>query len=324
MKQIICKQYGPPEVLQIVDVPMPEPGERDVLIKVKAFTVSAGDWRVRSLSMPPGFAPIARLALGFSGPRNPVLGADLAGEVVAVGSQVSRFKVGDAVLAFTGAALGGYSEYRCLPETAAIVHKPDNLAFDEAAAILFGGMTALCSLRKADIRTGETVLVNGATGAVGAAAVQLARQMGARVSAVCGPGGMDLVKSLGAELAIDYTRTDFAELPQRYDVIVDCAGTAPYARSRRALQANGRLLLVLGGLGDLLKAPWMPLFSKQRIIAGLARVSQGDLQDLVRLAEQGEVRAVIDRRYPFAQIVEAHRYLDTGRKKGSIVMLVDP
>jgi NADPH:quinone reductase-like Zn-dependent oxidoreductase len=262
---------------------------------------------------------MGRLFFGFSKPRQPILGTELAGEIEALGRNVRKFAIGDAVFAFPGASMGCHAEYRCMPESA-IVPKPANLSFDEAASLSFGGCTALDFLRRAKLSSGEKVLVNGASGGVGTAVVQLARHFGAHVTGACSTANVELVRSLGAERVIDYTKQDFTEDGETYDVIVDTAGTAPYARSRRSLSENGRLLMILGGFGDLLRAPWVSLFSKHKVIAGPAGERVEDLRLLAQLAETGEFRAVIDRRYPLAAIVEAHRYVDTGRKRGSVVI----
>jgi NADPH:quinone reductase-like Zn-dependent oxidoreductase len=290
------------------------------LIKVHATTVSSGDWRVRSLSLPKGFGPLGRLFFGIRGPRQPILGTELAGEVAAVGKDVARFRAGDRVLGFPGAALGCHAEYRVMREDAPVVHLPAGLGYEEAAALPFGGTTALDFFRRGKLKSGERVLVNGASGAVGVAAVQLAKHFGAHVTGVCSSGNLELVKSLGADEVIDYTRQDFTGSGQTYDVIVDTVGTAPFSRSGRSLKEGGRLLQVLGTLSDLLVSPWISLTSGKKVIAGPASERADDLQLLVKLAESRELEPVIDRRYPLEQIVEAHRYVDTGRKRGSVVV----
>jgi len=324
MKAAYYEKYGPPEVVHLRDIPKPEPKDNEVLIKIHATTVTSGDWRVRSLDMPPGFAPLARLALGITKPRQPILGSELAGTIEAVGKDVTKFKQGDEVIAFSGVRLGCHAEYKTLKEDAAIVRKPENLKFDEAAALAFAGTTALDFFRRGRLRRGEEVLINGASGAVGLAAVQLARHAGAHVTGVCSGANASLVMDHGAHHVIDYTKQDFTQLGDTWDLIVDTAGTAPWARSHKALREHGRLLVVLGGMADLLRVPWVALTDTKRIIAGPAAERLEDLQHLVKLAESGEYRAVIDRRYSLEQIVEAHRYVDTGRKKGSVVITLVP
>jgi len=273
--------------------------------------------------MPVGFGLIARLVLGVSRPRQPILGSELAGKVESVGKDVSKFKIGDEVFAFTGARLGCHAEYKCMPEDGAVALKPANLTFDEAAAMSSGGTTALDFFRRAKIQSGEKVVVIGASGGVGTAAVQLARQFGAEVTGVCSAANMELVRSLGARHVIDYTKQDFTENGETYDIIVDTAGTAPFSHSRGSLKERGRLLLVLGGLPDMLGVPWVSMTSSKKVIAGPATARPEDLRFLAKLAEAGEFKPVIDRRYPFGQIAEAHRYVDTGRKKGNVVITLE-
>jgi len=320
MKAITYKKYGPPDVLEWKEVEKPSPKDHEVLIKIHATTVSSADWRGRSLTMPTGFGLIARLVFGLFRPRQPVLGSELAGEIEAVGKNVSKFKVGDPVFAFSGAALGCHAEYQCMPEDGAVARKPAHLTHEEAAALSFGGTTALDFFRRGKLRGGERVLVNGASGAVGSAAVQLARHFGAEVTAVCSTANVELVKSLGAHHVIDYTREDFTRNGETYDVIMDTAGTAPYTRCKASLEEEGRLLMVLGGLPDMLQIPWVSMTSDRKIIAGPAAERAEDLRFLAELAEAGKFKPVIDRIYPFERIVEAHRYVDTGHKRGNVVI----
>ncbi|HEU4521425.1 MAG TPA: NAD(P)-dependent alcohol dehydrogenase [Thermoanaerobaculia bacterium] len=323
MKAIVYETYGSPAVLQLKELPKPEPKDNEVLIRTRATTVTAGDWRVRSLEVPKGFRLLSRLALGIFRPRQKILGSELAGTIESVGRSVTRFKVGDAVFAFPGLKMGSYVEYKCMPEDGPLAAKPENLTFDEAAAISFGGTTALDFLRRGKLKRGEKVLVNGASGAVGTAAVQLARHFGAEVTAVCSAGNADLVKSIGANRVIDYAKEDFTENGETYDVIVDTAGTAPFSRCRKSLNDGGRLLLVLGGLADMLKAPWVSMTGNKRIVAGTAAGRAEDLRYLADLARSGEFKPVIDRRYPFERMAEAHAYVDTGRKRGNVVVTLD-
>ena len=322
MKAWVYERYGPPDVLQLKDVPRPTPKDNEVLIRTRATTVTSGDWRVRSLTVPAGFGLFARLALGVAGPRQPILGTELAGVVESIGKDVSKFKPGDEVFAFAGTAMGCHAEYKCMPENGRVALKPANLTFEEAAGLCFGGSTALDFFRRGKLQRGERVLVNGASGAVGSAAVQLARHFGADVTAVCGPANIELVRSLGANRVIDYTTEDFAKSGQTYDVILDTAGTARFFRSKHSLSERGRLLVVLGGLPDLLMVPWVSMTSSKRIIAGPAAERVEDLAVLAQLAAAGEFTPVIDRRYPFEQMVEAHRYVDSGRKRGNVVITV--
>jgi NADPH:quinone reductase-like Zn-dependent oxidoreductase len=320
MKAIVYERYGPPEVLQLKEVEKPTPRDNEVLIRTHATTVTSGDWRVRSLNLPSGFGLIARLMFGISKPRQPILGIELAGDIESVGTQVSKFKVGDPVFAFSDFSMGCHVEYKCMPENGAVALKPHNLSYDEAAALSFGGTTALSFFKRAKLQHGERVLINGASGAVGTAAVQLARHLGADVTGVCSTANWELVKSLGATRVIDYAKEDFTRNGETYDVIVDTAGTAPFSRSKGSLKKGGRLLLVLVGLPAMLQAPWVSMTNSKRIIAGPASGRAEDLRFLAKLAEAGEFKPVIDRRYPFEQIAEAHRYVDTGRKKGNVVI----
>jgi NADPH:quinone reductase-like Zn-dependent oxidoreductase len=285
--------------------------------------VSSGDWRVRSGTFPAGFGFIALLAVGLRGPRQPILGTELAGVVDAVGAAVTRFAVGDAVVVFGGAGMSCHAEYRCVAEDGLIVRKPSNVTFEQAAALLFGGTTALDVLRRAKLKAGDDVLINGASGAVGTALVQLAVQQGARVTAVCSGNNAALVQSLGAHRVLDYTRDDFTQDPARYDIVVDTAGTAPYARSKVVLKERGRLALVLGTLKDNLSALWVALTSKHRVIAGPVSVKGADLQRLAELAHSGVYRAVVEQRFAFEHIADAHRLVDTGHKRGSVVVTLD-
>jgi NADPH:quinone reductase-like Zn-dependent oxidoreductase len=320
MRAAVYQRYGPPDVLELKEVPKPRPKDNEILIRTHATTVTSGDWRARSLAMPLGFGLIGRLVFGVSRPRQPILGTELAGEVESVGKDVTKFEAGDQVFAFSGARMGCHAEYKCMPEDGAVALKPANLSYEEAAAMSFGGTTALGFLSRARVRSGERVLVNGASGGVGTAAVQLAKHFGAHVTGVCGAANVELVKSLGADHVINYAEEDFTASGETYDIIVDTAGTAPFSRSDASLKEGGRLLLVLGGLPDLLRVPWVAMTSRKTVIAGPAAVRAKDLRFLAQLAEAGEFKPVIDRRYPLEQITEAHGYVDTGRKKGNVVI----
>ena len=320
MKAIVCERYGSPDVLRLQEVEKPIPKGNEVLIKTCAATVTSGDWRVRSLNVPAGFGLLMRLVFGVRRPRQPILGSELAGVIESVGKDVRKFTVGDSVIAFSDTAMGCYAEYKCMAEDGVLVQKPTNLTFQEAAALSFGGTTALDFFRRGRLKSGERVLINGASGAVGTAAVQLARHFGADVIGVCSAANVELVKSLGANHVIDYTKEDFTQNGETYDVILDTVGTAPFARSKASLKEEGRLLMVLAGLPDMLQIPWMSMTSSKKIIAGPVAVRVKELRFLAELAEAGKFKPVIDRCYPFEQIVEAHRYVDTGRKRGNIVI----
>ena len=320
MKAIACKRYGPPEVLEFIEKPKPVPADDEILIRVRATTVSSGDCRVRSLSLPRGFGPLGRPALGLRGPRQPILGTELAGDVESVGRAVTSFKPGDAVFAFPGGRMGAYVEYICMRADGAVAKKPSKLSYEQAAALSFGASTMLDFFRRGGLRSGERVLVNGAAGAVGTAAIQLAIHAGARVTAVCSGAKFELVRSIGADAVVDYTVDDFSVLGERYDVIVDAAGTAPFGRSRACLSEGGRLLLVLADLSSLLLAPWQTLTSNIRVVAGPAQERPAYLHQIAELAEAGRFVPVIDRVFPFEAMVAAHRYVDQGRKSGNVVV----
>jgi NADPH:quinone reductase-like Zn-dependent oxidoreductase len=274
------------------------------------------------MNVPAGFGLVSRLVFGVFAPRQRILGVELSGVVAAVGKNVTRFEVGVPVFAMSGFRMGCYAEFRAIPEGGALARKPANLTFEEAAAMPFGGTTALDFFRRGKLLKGERLLVNGASGAVGTAAVQLAKHFGAHVTGVCSTANLELVRSLGADEVIDYTKEDFTRNGEAYDLIMDTAGTAPFSRSRGSLKPGGRLLVVLGGLLDILGALWVNMTTDKRVVAGPARSRAEDLRLLAELAEKGQYRPVIDRSYPLERIAEAHAYVDTGRKKGNVVLTV--
>jgi NADPH:quinone reductase-like Zn-dependent oxidoreductase len=323
MKAFVCSRYGGPEVIELLDVQKPAPKEKEILIKVLATTVTAGDWRVRTLAMPKGFGPLARLALGFRRPRQPILGTELAGVIETVGTAVTQFKPGDAVFAFPGAKMGCHAQYRAVSEDSPVALKPDNLSFEEAASISFGAMTALHFLRRAGVKSGEKLLVVGASGGVGTAMVQLARHFGAEVTGVTSTTNLELVASLGANRVIDYTKQDFAAEGDTYDMIADVVGATSFARCKHVLKENGRLLAIAGGIPDLVAMLWAPLTGSKKVIAGPAAERTEYFRHIAELANAGLLRPIIDRRYDFAQMTEAHAYVETGRKKGSVVVRVE-
>lgn len=324
MKAIVCTAYGPPDVLQLQEVEKPVPKGQEVLIKIHATAVNSGDWRIRSLEVPPGFGIFVRLAFGFSRLRQPILGVVLAGKVEAVGKDVTKFRAGDEVFAMDGNKMGCHAEYKTMPEDGVIALKPGNLNFEEAAAITFGGMTAINYLReRAGIKRGDNVLVNGASGAVGIAAVQVAKYFGAQVTGVCSTANVEFVQSFGADKVVDYTREDFTGKGETYDIIMDNVGNAPYSRVKNALREGGRLLAVVAGLPEMARIPWVALTSSKKVIAGPADERPEDLRFLAELAEAGQFRPAISRRYPLEQMAEAHRYVDTGHKQGNVVVTLE-
>jgi NADPH:quinone reductase-like Zn-dependent oxidoreductase len=306
MKAVIYTSYGPPEVLRIAEVAKPVPNDHEVLIKVHATTVTVGDTRMRSFTVPRGQWLPARLYLGIRKPKRPILGMELAGAIEAIGKDVTRFKVGDPVFASTFEVnFGGHAEYKCLPEDGLLAIKPANLTFGEAAAAVGGGMTALRCLEQARIQPGQKVLVYGASGAVGTNAVQIAsRHLGAEVTGVCSTANLDLVRSLGAVKVIDYTRDDFTRDGPIYDVVFDAVAKVSPSHAKKALKKTGVYLNV----------------HKDSHASG--KVMSAGLLALKELIEAGKLKPVIDRVYPLEQIVEAHRYVDTGRKRGNVVITV--
>ena len=307
MKAIIYTQYGSPEALHIVELPKPTPRDKEVLVKIHATTVTIGDCRMRSFTVPSEQWLFARLYLGIFRPRRTILGMELAGDVEAVGATVTRLKPGDQVFASTfDAGWGGYAEYKCFAENGTVAPKPTNLDYGESAASVGGGGTALRCLRQAKLQPGQKVLIYGASGAVGTNAVQLARSLfGAEVTGVCSAANLDLVKSLGATQVLDYTRQDFTQQGRFYDVVFDAVAKFPDAQARQALKPGGVYLNV---------------HRDARPTAGQTRLQE--LLELKELLEAGHFKPVIDRVYPFEQMVEAHKYVEQGHKKGNVVIQV--
>jgi NADPH:quinone reductase-like Zn-dependent oxidoreductase len=324
MRAAVYEKYGPPEVVHLAEVPRPVPKDNEILIRVRAATVSAADWRARSLELPPGFGPMGRFVFGIFRPRRPILGTDLAGEVEAVGAKVTRFRPGAAVFAYPGLSMATHAEYRVMPEDGLIAPKPPNVSFAEAAALLFGGIAALDFFRRGGTpKPGETMLVNGASGAVGSAMVQLARHFGATVTAVTSTGNLDLVRSLGAAKVIDYTREDFTRRGDKYDILADTVGNVPVARARGSVKEGGRLFLVAGNLTDTVGAFVRPRRGGIRITAGTGAAKPEDITLLAEVAAQGRFKPVIDRIYPLAEIVAAHRHVAGRHKRGNVVVTMD-
>nr|WP_324257241.1 NAD(P)-dependent alcohol dehydrogenase [Cellvibrio fontiphilus] len=320
MKAAVYRRYGAADQVAIAAVQQPQPSANQLLIRVAATCLNSADIRLRRLQVPLGFGLISRLVFGITAPRRTILGVDLAGTVEAVGSQVTNFQPGDRVMALTGMTMGAHAEYVCLNEKSAIALMPRNLDFHQAAALVFGGSTALDFLRRGHLTAGETIAINGAGGAVGCAAIQLARHYGAQVTAICSASKRDLVRHLGATEVVDYQQEDFTRSGERYDLIMDTRGNAPWAESRRALAPAGRLLAVCATLPQMLQALILPLWQRERVIAGPCAERAQDLAELARLAEAGVLQAVIDRVYPLSQITEAHRYVEQGHKQGSVVI----
>ena len=316
-------EYGSPDVLNYVQLPMPTPKPNEVLIRVCATTVSAGDWRARSLSVPAGMGLVARLFFGIRQPRKPVLGTEFAGIIVVVGGDVTAFKAGDEVIGFPGAGFGAHAEYIVMPEGGKIVHKPAHLSFEVAAAIPFGATTAYDFLvNKGKLQTGERVLINGASGSVGSACVQIAKHFGADVTGVCSAANADLVRAVGADRTIDYNAQDFTLEGPQYDMIVDTVGTAPWVRTRTALRPNGRMVMIAGSAADMIFGSFLARIAGKRLIGGVSSEAVEILRNVVRLSAGGHFQPVIDRRFDFSQMVAAHAHVDTGHKKGNVVVNV--
>ena len=305
MKAAVCTRYGPPEVLRVEELAIPEPRKNEVRIRILATAVTSSDGYVRGLNLSPAYRLMARLALGWNAPRQPVLGMVLSGVVDAVGPDARSFDVGERVFGFNRHRFGTYAQYVCWPEDACLATRPANLTDDEAAAIPYGGLLALHFLRGADVRPGTRVLIYGASGAVGTSAVQLARHFGADVTGVCSTANLDLVASLGATTVIDYTSEDFTDQAARYDLILDAVGKRKSAASLRRC----RHVLAPGGVFV-------------SVDDGTPRLRREDLVLLGELATKGEIRPVIDRTYALDNIVEAHRYVDNGHKRGNVVVAV--
>jgi NADPH:quinone reductase-like Zn-dependent oxidoreductase len=321
MKAAVYSRYGPPDVVEINSVAKPVPNDREVLVRVRATTVCAADWRFRRAD-----PFLIRFMNGLSRPKKiRILGMELAGEVESVGSAVTRFAAGDQVFGSTGNRFGAHAEYACVPEDA-LAQKPVNMTSDEAAAVLFGGVSALYFLRKANPQPRQKVLVYGASGSVGVFAIQLAKHFGAHVTGVCSTANLDLVRSLGAADVVDYTKEDFSSAGRVYDIVFDTVGKSGFSRTRRSLKRGGYYVLVGGSgrpldiLGTMVRGLWMYFTGAAKVISGVARMTPADMSFLKGLIEAGELRTVIDRRYSLDQIAEAHRLAESGHKKGHVVI----
>ena len=324
MKAAVYRGFGPPEVVGVVEIRKPAPARNEVLVRVHASTVSVADHRARTREVPKGLWPLAMLGIGAVRPRHRVLGTDVAGVVEAVGADVTTFKPGDEVIGMLGGKFGGHAEYACLPADGAIAAKPRGMSFEDAVTLVFGGITARGFLNRAELKPGDTVLVNGASGAVGTAAVQIAKHLGAHVTGVCSGANTELVTSLGADRVIDYTTDDFTTEGKTYDAIVDCVGNAPFERVEGCINPGGALLLVITDLNGILWASRRSRTSGKLVTWNGGKPNAADLRFLVNLAESGQYRPVVDRTYELSDIVEAHRYVDTGHKKGNVILRVAP
>jgi len=323
MKAIECIKYGSPDVLQLKEVEKPIPKDNEVLIRIYATTVRAGDCELRRFKFPIWMSLLARMGFGFRGPRKKILGMELAGEIEAVGKDVNLFRKGDQVFAVTGFGLGAYAEYKCLPEDGVLAIKPVNMTYEEAAPVPSGGLEALHFVRKGNIQSGQKVLIIGAGGTIGTFAVQIAKNFGAEVIGVDSTGKLDMLRSIGADHVIDYTKEDFTKSGETYDVIFDTVGKSSFSGSINSLNQNGRYLLANPGLSEMARGRWLSMTSSKKVIFGTASMKPEDLIFLKELIEAGKLKPVIDRTYPLEQIVEAHRYVEKGHKKGNVVITLD-
>jgi NADPH:quinone reductase-like Zn-dependent oxidoreductase len=332
MKAVVFTEYGSPDVLQLKDVPKPTSKENELLVRVLATPIGYGDLTARrfghlssrEFNMPAALYLPARMVFGWNKPKINILGSELAGEVEAVGNQVKKFKPGDAIFAYVGQKMGANAEYICIPEDGLAALKPANLSYDEAATLPYGAIMAASLLQKAKLQPGQKILINGASGGIGGMAVQLAKHYMAEVTGVCGGPRLEYVKSLGSDKVIDYTKQDFTENGETYDVIFDILGRSSFARCKNSLKPDGIYLLASFKSRALFDMIWTGLFSRQKVICAMAQEKTESLLLVKGLAEEGKVKALIDRRFPLEQTAEAHRYSESGNKQGSVVITVAP
>ena len=317
MKAIIYTKYGPPNVLQLTEVEKPQPKENEVLIKINATAVNSADWRLRKAD-----PFMVRFFFGLFKPKKNILGVVLSGVIEKIGKDVTSYNAGDQVFGLSDMSLGTYAEYICLPETSALAIKPNNISFEEAAAIPFGGHTALHFLRKANIKSGQSVLVYGASGAVGSAAVQLAKYYGVKVTGVCSTANVEMVTMLGADKVIDYTKTDISKVEETFDIIFETVNKAPISKLKKLLKKNGTLILGSAMLKEMFQGSLISLFGNIKVLLGEAKVTAKDMSFLKELAASGKLKPVIDKIYPLDKIADAHTYVEMGHKKGNVVIQI--
>ena len=331
MKAIVYTKYGPPDVLQLKEVEKPTPKDNEVLIRIYATLVNYGDITARNFKkisprkfmIPlPLWLPV-RIMFGFRKPKKKILGGEFAGKIEAVGKDVKLFKEGGQVFGYRGMNMGANAEYLCMPEKGTVAIKPANMTYEEAATVPYGAIVALNLLRKVNIQSGQKVLINGASGGIGSHAVQLAKYFGAEVTGVCSTPRLELVKSLGADKVIDYTKEDFTTSGETYDLIFDILGKSSFSRCKRSLKQNGRYLLASFGMRQLFQMLWTKIKGSKEVICALSIEKAEDLIFTKELIEAGKIKSVIDRRYPLEETAEAHRYVEKGHKKGSVVITLE-
>lgn len=333
MKAIVLTEYGSPDVLQLDEVTKPAPRDHEILVQVRATKVNYGDLSARrfahltvsEFNMPTPLYFPARLSFGWNRPKIAILGNELAGEVEAVGQEVTTFKPGDEVFAYVGMNMGANAEYICIPASGTVAHKPTNLTYEEAATLPYGAIMATSLLQKANIQPGQKVLINGASGGIGAMAVQLARHFGAEVTGVCGAPRVDFVKSLGVDTVIDYTTEDFTQNGETYDLIFDILGRSSFSRVRHSLKPDGIYLLASYKMTAVLQMLWTAITgSRQKVICAFANETAESLIFVKKLAEEGKIKAIIDKRFSLEQTAEAHRYMESGQRAGDVVITIEP
>ncbi len=331
MKAIVRTEYGTPDVLHLTEVEKPTPKDNEILVRVYATSVNFGDLMARNFkavsprkfNMPFFFWLPAKIAFGLGKPIITVLGSELAGQVEATGKDVTKFKTGDQVFAYLGMNMGANAEYVCIPESGSVALKPSKLSYEEAAILPYGAIMATSLLGKANLQRGQRVLINGASGGIGSMAVQLAKYYGAEVTGVCSTPRLEFVKSLGVDKVIDYTREDFTQNGETYDLIFDILGRSSFSRVRRSLKPNGIYLLSSFKMKALLDMLWTSLTgSKQKVICAFANETLESLAFVKKLVEEGRIKAIVDKSFPMERAAEAHRYVEQGRKQGNVVIAI--
>jgi NADPH:quinone reductase-like Zn-dependent oxidoreductase len=330
MKAIVYSEYGSPDVLQVKEVEKPLPGEKEVLVKVHATSVNYGDLAARNFremspqkfNMPLLFWLMAKISFGLRKPKTTILGSEFAGEVESTGKNVTKFKSGDPIFGYLGQNMGAYAEYICVPEDGVLAIKPANLTYEEAASVPYGAIMALNLLRKVNVHANQKVLINGASGGIGSAAVQIAKQMGAEVTGVCATPRLEFVKALGADKVVDYTKEDFTRNGETYDLIFDILGKSPFSRCKNSLKPKGILLHASFKMRHIFDMLRTSKSTGQRVFCAIAPGSLKDLVSVKELIEEGKIKSIIDKCFPMEQAAEAHRYVEQGNKKGNVVISI--